>query len=275
MVPREFLVPYLIANVIGLAVLALAFWRPRIARWVGVAVFAWAAATNAITSLTHPEVYVDYATLTPSGLYRDFILGWFSRHVQLIVLPIAMGQLIVAALLASRRDLHRRIGLAWAIVFLLAIAPLGVGAGFPFSLTFGLALLVSLGTLRVASPRIERVLWWSPRVFGLGLCVFLSLFALDAFGSGKSIVQALPAFAIHLVPAAVVLAVVAVAWRWEWVGGIVFFVLAIAYAILTHGYLSWMLVISGPLVVEGLLFLWSWRHHDMAQGGSRHAAVVS
>ena len=189
MIPREFLIRYLIANGFGLAVLVVAFWRPRIARWLGVAVFVWAAATNAITSLTHPDVYVDYATLTPSGLYRDFILGWFRQHVQLMVLPIAVGQLIIAGLLAFPRDLHRRLGVYGAMVFLLAIAPLGVGAGFPFSLTFSVTLLVSQGTLRVTSPRVQRVLWWSPRVFGLGLCVFLGLFALDAFSSQKAAVS--------------------------------------------------------------------------------------
>lgn len=261
MIPRAYLVPYLVSNAAALAVLAVAFWRARIARWLGAAVFLWAAATNTRMALVQPAVYLDYASLTPSQLYRDFILGWFSQHVQLMVLPIAAGQLVIAALLLSPRDLHRKIGVYGAIAFLTAIAPLGLGAGFPFSLTFGAALLVSLGTFRVTSPRAQQVLWWTPRVLGLGLCVFLSLFALDAFSSGETFLEALPAFAIHLLPAAIVLATVLVAWRWEWIGGLFFFLLAIAYAMLTRGHLSWMLLISGPLVVEGVLFFWSWRHH--------------
>ena len=262
MIPHEFLVPYLVSNGVALGVLAVAFWRPRIARWAGVAVFGWAAVTNAWIALLHPSLYLDYANLTPSTFYRDFILGWFSGHVQLLVLPTAAAQIVIAALLASPREVHQRLGVYGAVVFLLAIAPLGVGAGFPFSLTFGAALLISLGTFHVTSPRIQQILWWSPRVLGIGLCLFLSLFALDAFSGEKKFLEALTAFAIHLLPAMAVLAAVVVAWRWEWVGGLVFFVLAIVYAMLTLGHLSWMLVISGPLVIEGLLFLWSWRHHD-------------
>ena len=101
MVPREFLAPYLIANGFALAGLALAFRRPVVARWVGVAVFAWAAGMNTWTAWTRPDAYLEYASLTPSALYRDFILGWFSVHVRELVLAVAVGQAIVAALLAS------------------------------------------------------------------------------------------------------------------------------------------------------------------------------
>jgi hypothetical protein len=148
MVPREFLGPYLAANAFALATLGIAFWNRTAARWIGVAVFAWAAGTNTWFALTRPEVYLEYAALTPSMLYRDFILGWFSRHIPLMVLCIAAGQLTIAALMASRRDTHRIVALAGALVFLLAISPLGVGSGFPFSLTFGAALAVSAGAGR-------------------------------------------------------------------------------------------------------------------------------
>ena len=52
MIPREYLVMYLGANLIALAILTLAFWRPRIARWVWVAIFLWASAVNTMTAAT-------------------------------------------------------------------------------------------------------------------------------------------------------------------------------------------------------------------------------
>jgi hypothetical protein len=63
-----------------------------------------------------------------------------------------------------------------------------------------------------------RVLLWSPRILGILMSLFLSLFALDAFSEKQPFSESLPAFAIHLVPALVLLAVVAMSWRWEWIG---------------------------------------------------------
>ena len=108
--------------------------------------------------------------------------------------------------------------------------------------------------------RTSSWLLWGPRVAGLALAVFLGLFALDAF-DGRSFVEALPAFAIHLIPSLLVLAVVAIAWRLEWIGGIGFISLAVLYAVRVHGRVDWIAAISGPLVLVGVLFLVSWRYH--------------
>ena len=55
--------------------------------------------------------------------------------------------------------------------------------------------------------------------------------------------------------------VVAIAWRLEWIGGIGFISLAVLYAVRVHGRVDWVAVISGPLVIVGVLFLVSWRYH--------------
>jgi hypothetical protein len=153
MIPQEYLLTYLIANVVALAVLALAWGRPRIARWLWVAVFLWAAAVNTITAAREPWVYLAYGGLTPSALYRDFIHGWFSSHIQPVVVSIAAGQLTIAILLSRAGD-ARWLGIVGASVFLLAIAPLGVGSGFPFSLIAIASLLVmEWRLLPVPSPK--------------------------------------------------------------------------------------------------------------------------
>lgn len=99
------------------------------------------------------------------------------------------------------------------------------------------------------------------------MSLFLSLFALDAFATGKPLLSALGDFAIHLVPAAVVLAVVVVAWRRPWFGGIVFILFAGVYALSVGSRLDWMVAISAPLLTVGLLFLWSWRTHRRVEAG--------
>jgi hypothetical protein len=106
-----------------------------------------------------------------------------------------------------------------------------------------------------------HLLLWAPRVLGILVCIFLSLFALDAFREEKPFVQAFLDFLIHLAPAALLLAIVAASWRREWVGGIAFVALAVAYGTIVTNRLDWILVISGPLFIVGMLFLWSWRHH--------------
>ena len=141
MIPQEYLVIYLSANLLALAILALAFWRPAIARWFWVAIFVWAASANTMTAAREPWAYLAYGALTPSAIYRDFIAGWFSTHIQPFVLSIAVGQLTIAILLSRAGD-ARWLGIIGASVFLLAIAPLGVGSGFPFSLIAIASLLV-------------------------------------------------------------------------------------------------------------------------------------
>jgi|SRR5688572_3037431 len=153
MIPQEYLVMYLSANLIALTILALAFWRPSIARWVWVAIFVWAASVNTMTAAREPWVYLAYGALTPSALYRDFIAGWFSTHIQPFVLAIDAGQLTIAILLSRGGD-ARWLGIIGASVFLLAIAPLGVGSGFPFSLIAIASLLVmEWRLLPVPSPK--------------------------------------------------------------------------------------------------------------------------
>ena len=105
---------------------------------------------------------------------------------------------------------------------------------------------------------LETLLLWSPRILGVGVSLFLGLFALDAFSQGKPLLQALPDFIVHLWPAALVLAVVAVSWRLPWLGGVLFIACAVAYASSAYKRLDWIAVISGPLAVVGVLFLASW-----------------
>jgi hypothetical protein len=98
-------------------------------------------------------------------------------------------------------------------------------------------------------------------LFGFAVALFLALFALDAFGDGQGVMQALPGFVIGLAPAAIVLAVVALAWRREWIGAAAFTLLAMAYAVGARDHLSWIAAISGPLLAAALLYLWSWTYH--------------
>ena len=101
-------------------------------------------------------------------------------------------------------------------------------------------------------PHLRSWLTWTGRLAGLAVGLFLALFALDAFDE-RTFWQALPAFVLHLAPAMVVMALVAVAWRHPWVGAAGFTALAFAYAAWASR-LDWIVVISGPLALVAILF---------------------
>jgi hypothetical protein len=109
----------------------------------------------------------------------------------------------------------------------------------------------------------DRLALWTPRLMGVLAGLFLGLFALDAFSEGKPLAQALADFAVHLTPSLILLAIVVFSWRRPWIGALTFIALALLYAMtMSRGRLDWMLTISGPLLIVGVLFLWSaWRLH--------------
>ena len=103
------------------------------------------------------------------------------------------------------------------------------------------------------SSKLATFLFWLPRAAGVGATLFLALFALDAF-DGRPPGEVLPDFVIHLLPAVVCGAVVALAWRHPWVGAAAFGLLAFGYALSVPSRPDWIVIISGPLAVVALLF---------------------
>ncbi len=110
--------------------------------------------------------------------------------------------------------------------------------------------------------RMQRALRWAPRVLGILFAIFISLFALDVFGEGYSFWETTLALLMHLIPTGILLVILALSWRWEWVGGILFPALGILYLVVFWGWFHWpaYAAISGPLFLEGALFLINWRY---------------
>ena len=108
------------------------------------------------------------------------------------------------------------------------------------------------------SRPLKRLLFWSPRVLCIAFALFVSLFALDVFHEGLGVVKTIAALSVHLIPTAIIVVVLAVAWHWEPVGGVLFIVLGILYLIRARHHPSWVAVISGPLFLVGVLFVVNW-----------------
>lgn len=101
----------------------------------------------------------------------------------------------------------------------------------------------------------KRVLFWAPRVLCILFAMFLSMFALDVFSEGYGFGETILALLIHLVPTAIIVISLVIAWQREWVGVILFIGWALFYLVSSGGE-SW--VISGPLFLVGILFLFNW-----------------
>lgn len=117
------------------------------------------------------------------------------------------------------------------------------------------------------SINCRKILFWSPRILGILFAIFLSLFALDVFEKGKSFSEILIALLIHLIPVYCVVILLIIAWRWELIGAILFFLYAIAFTILTNFKFQWpaYLLICGPLVLISILFFLNWIHRPQPQ----------
>jgi hypothetical protein len=167
----------------------------------------------------------------------------------------ALGETIYFAI----QDLQEGFGLAEILLnFVLRLIPVVL-----LTFAFGLFIVVveeefQLGRMK---ERVRRLLFWTPRITLLFFALFLSLFALDVFGQGAGFWETLLGLLIHLIPTWALLIVVALAWRWEWVGTIFLTAWAIGYLLMASGFPpSVYLMMSGLPFMLGLLFWLNWRY---------------
>jgi len=117
---------------------------------------------------------------------------------------------------------------------------------------------------------VKRLLFWAPRILCILFAVFVSLFALDVFGEGYGFWETILALLMHLIPTGIIVVVLVISWRWEWVGGVLFTVLGALYLVMSWGQFHWSvyLTMSGPLFLVGVLFLINWLYRRELRGSS-------
>jgi hypothetical protein len=107
---------------------------------------------------------------------------------------------------------------------------------------------------------MNKMLFWTPRILTIVFILFLGLFALDSFEGEQSMIKKIGGFFIHLIPNFVLIVVLIVAWKHEWVGTIAFTLVGIAYIIMFWGRfpVATYFTISGPLFLIAVLFWLNW-----------------
>lgn len=116
----------------------------------------------------------------------------------------------------------------------------------------------------------ERVsLWvrWVARVLAVLYALFIGLFALDVWGMEGTFGEKLGGFLIHLTPVYILIVLTIIAWRWPLIGGALFLLCAVVFTLFFNWFGEWqlLLLMAGPLVVIGVLFLtdgW-WRREQL------------
>ncbi len=122
-----------------------------------------------------------------------------------------------------------------------------------------------------------QVIHWAPRIICILAILFVSMFALDAFAPDLTIWQQIGGFLIHLIPSFILIAALAVAWKWEFVGGFIFTILSIAFSIAVfllnynRNHFSFSqslqiaLIIAIPFALTGVLFIISHKIKEREQ----------
>lgn len=120
--------------------------------------------------------------------------------------------------------------------------------------------------MTTTNPR--RLLFWAPRTLCILFALFVSMFALDVFSENYSFGETIFALFIHLAPAGLILAILAISWRWERAAGAFLIAIGTWYIVASRSHWDWCLTIGAPAILAGSLFVIDWRYRSAHHAGS-------
>jgi len=125
---------------------------------------------------------------------------------------------------------------------------------------------------------MQKFLYWTPRILSILFILFLMLFSLDVFSEELGFWQTLVGLMMHNIPSFVLLIMLIVSWKYEIVGCVSFILAGLLYIslILRNSllegfqwyYITWIVLISGPAFLVGILFLLSWLYNKKNTGAN-------
>jgi len=117
------------------------------------------------------------------------------------------------------------------------------------------------------NKKSKQILFWTPRILGIAFILFTTLFSFDVLGEGYGFWKTIFALLMHLIPTFTLIVVLLTAWKWEWIGGIIFLVLAVVYIFLTWGRFPFItyVIMCSPLVLISALFFINWKYKKEIQ----------
>ncbi|MEK6847574.1 MAG: hypothetical protein AABX50_00420 [Nanoarchaeota archaeon] len=114
--------------------------------------------------------------------------------------------------------------------------------------------------------KVNKFVYWTPRILGILFILFLAIFSLDVFEGNYGFWETILALFIHNIPALILLILLIISWKHELVGAITFILAGLLYITwlllnpkLEWYMLFWALQIAGPAFFIGILFFIGWK----------------
>ena len=132
--------PYVVTHAVTFLMILICYKWPKAGKVAWGIIFILAGIFNIFTVIRDPEAYLSYRDHAVD-FYKFFIDGVFRSFTIFIVSLIGIGQILVGIFLLRKGKLFL-LGILGGIVFLVAIAPLGIGSAFPSTLLMAFSLIL-------------------------------------------------------------------------------------------------------------------------------------
>ena len=113
--------------------------------------------------------------------------------------------------------------------------------------------------------KVNKLIFWTPRILAILFILFLAMFSLDIFEGNYGFWRTILGLFMHNIPALILSILLIISWKHEIVGAITFFLAGILYLFILlmsdfqFYMLLWILQIAGPAFLVGVLFFIGWR----------------
>jgi len=116
--------------------------------------------------------------------------------------------------------------------------------------------------------KINKFIFWTPRILLILFILFLAIFSLDIFGNNYTFWETVVGLFMHNLPSLILLVILIISWKHDLIGGIIFMTLGtvcvigtiVALAISSGGMINPMFIMGSIVfLLIGILFLMSWQ----------------
>lgn len=115
--------------------------------------------------------------------------------------------------------------------------------------------------------KLDKLIFWTPRVLSILLIVFLAIFSLDVFDSNYGFWGTVLGLLIHNIPSFILLGILIISWKYEIISGVAFTLVGILYMISVvarepvepwYVSIALSLILVAPSFLIGILFVVGW-----------------
>lgn len=131
---------YLLSNAGAIIILLISIWFKKLGLVLVAILFLVAAIVNAWQANYQPDRYNVYELVAALPVYEYLISSIFLEHIKFYIAVLMVLQLIIGISLLY----YKRWALWAAVIYLLALAPLGAGSSFPSTVLLAAACIIIL-----------------------------------------------------------------------------------------------------------------------------------